>query len=336
MFVFGFFCIALGFNRHYQKDWKQNKEEVPPAEEGGLFHNLWSRLFGDQQDKAALKEKRMWPQDREHGVVAKSPDELTDDLCLVIHEFLQAKFPEVNTAEQFSDVRNYVRALGGLECIRKYLSAKRLIKGEVYDHQGNFNAHARYGAGLIKKSSEGNRTIDPAKLFADDQRALGDFGKDFVLARNLFEADQGWENKKPDKTKLPSMSKRHRFLDIRDQEWKWFNVVAFGLSDKPSDLQKGIEILKAGEQAIFGTFLRDTRQEEDGWKKVEIAFHALGHNSVPSLHMHIIDTSQTGKSYDLQKHKNLLLKFVIQVLEDELKEYQIRLHEIENKTQSDD
>jgi len=345
MFVFGFFFIASGFNRHYQKDWKQNKEEVPPAEEGGPFLNLWSRLFGDQGDKAALKEKESTNPSGEHVLINQGgglfdPNGkfvmpykdamshyglLTGDICLVMHEFLHTKFPKVNTAEKFREVRDYVKERGGLDCIRTYLSAKRLIKGDVYDHKGPFNPHARYGKGMITKSSEGKENINPEKLFKEDQEALGKYGGvdgEFVLARNRWPEDKAWNDEKPNKNALPSMAERHRFLDIKDQHWKWFNVVAFGL--EPEDLQKGIEILREAKKAA--TEYVQNSPEEDGWveKEVKLYVHCFGHNSVHSFHMHIVDTSETGKSYDLQQHKNLPIDAVLEVLEAELAEYQKR------------
>ena len=68
MLAFGFFFIALGlnpFSRRYENDDDLNptepdimaKEEKPPAEGRGIFPKLADRFFGDQGDKAALKEK---------------------------------------------------------------------------------------------------------------------------------------------------------------------------------------------------------------------------------------------------------------------------------------
>jgi len=75
------------------------------------------------------------------GVVSPDPKlptvDLSGDLCLVIHEFLHAKFPTVNTAAHFRAVRKYVRERGGLKCIRTYLSAQGLVIGDVWQHEGH-------------------------------------------------------------------------------------------------------------------------------------------------------------------------------------------------------
>jgi len=340
MFVFGFFFIASGFNRHYQKDWKQNKEEVPPAEEGGLFHNLWSRLFGDQGDEAALKEKTdlvgMWPRAPNvdvsgDAVLPVSTNFLDEGFCEAFHDIVHEMFRKVNTADDFRAVRTFVRTHGGLKCIGMYLSAKGLVIGDVWQHKGHdkfiYNIHAQIGAELITTCYADNSkhmTKQYRKqLYDNDQKALGKYSDKFVLARNLYFKDKAWNDKNPDKNALPSMGKRHRFLDIKDQHWKWFNVVAFGLDSE--DLPIAIRILKEAKKAAK-KYVQDPQQRADGWKKekVKLYFHAFGHNSVPSLHMHIIDTNETGKSYDLQQHKNLLIDDVIQVLEAELAEYQKR------------
>ena len=50
-------------------------------------------------------------------------------------------------------------------------------------------------------------------------------------------------------------------------------------------------------------------------------FHAYPHNSVPSLHLHIVDLDATctGPSYEMMKYKNMPAKCVIDVLRAELK-----------------
>ena len=73
MFAFCFFFIAFGYNPFFRKkfsrDWELNptepdnmaKEDTPPIDPRGFFSWVWDRLFGDQGDEAALKEKEaMW------------------------------------------------------------------------------------------------------------------------------------------------------------------------------------------------------------------------------------------------------------------------------------
>jgi len=324
MFVFGFFFIASGFKRHFEDDWKRNKGGVPPAEEGGPFHNLWSRLFGDHGDKAALKETSDLAS-FSGGDAPPCTIIVEKESCEDFHNTVQAMFPKVNTAYEFRDVRTYVRKHGGLKCIGTYLSAEGLVIGDKWQHEGQknfiYNVHAQIGAKLLKTSWSDNKKMtkeQQKQMYEDDQEALGKYNDEFVLARNLWEKDDDWNNEKPDKNALPSMGKRHRFLDITNQHWKWFNVVAFGLD--PKDLPDGIRILKEAKEAA------EKYRIAMGWgDSLLIVVHCFGHNSVQSLHIHIIDNTnpqqELGESYYMQEHKNLPIDDVIKVLQDELAEY---------------
>ena len=68
MFAFGFFFIALGLNPFSRKFENENdlnptepdnmaNEETPPTDRRVFFSKLFDHFFGDQGDKASLKEK---------------------------------------------------------------------------------------------------------------------------------------------------------------------------------------------------------------------------------------------------------------------------------------
>ena len=58
----------------------------------------------------------------------------------------------------------------------------------------------------------------------------------------------------------------------------------------------------------------------DDWQadRLGLYFHAYGHASVNSLHLHMVDESSTGPTFDALLHKNLKLDHVVEVLEAEL------------------
>merc|ERR1712217_835332 len=56
-----------------------------------------------------------------------------------------------------------------------------------------------------------------------------------------------------------------------------------------------------------------------GWsEKVGLYFHVFGHNSVNSLHLHILDLQYVGPTYHKYKYKNCPLEAVLKVLKEEV------------------
>ena len=141
--------------------------------------------------------------------------------------------------------------------------------------------------------------------------------------------------------------------------WTWFNVLTMGLVDvakadavhhdeeemrsEEADLELNIRTLESAlaclrmreaayafvkEDANSGWSLREKNvfQKETQETIVELAdiglfFHCYPHCSVNSLHLHIVDLSETGPSYKYHSHKNLSMDMVLTALEDEIKEY---------------
>ena len=65
----------------------------------------------------------------------------------------------------------------------------------------------------------------------------------FMLACNRPECDENWEDASPTWLGRASMSQRHRFMLIKRLEWRWFNVLSFGMGGT-SDLAEAIDVLK--------------------------------------------------------------------------------------------
>ena len=143
--------------------------------------------------------------------------------------------------------------------------------------------------------------------------------------------------------------------------WTWFNVLTMGLVDaakadavhqdeeevrrEAADIELNIRTLESAlaclrtmreaayafvkEDAKSGWSLREkeTWQQETQETIVELAdiglfFHCYPHCSVNSLHLHIVDLSKTGPTYEACRFKNLSMDMVLTALEKEIKEYQ--------------
>ena len=144
--------------------------------------------------------------------------------------------------------------------------------------------------------------------------------------------------------------------------WTWFNVLTMGLVDvakadavhhdeeemrsEEANLELNIRTLESAlaclrtmreaafafvkEDAKSGWSLREKNvfQKETNQHVVELAdiglyFHCYPHCSVNSLHLHIVDLSETGPSYKYHSHKNLSMDMVLTALEKEIAEFKI-------------
>jgi len=159
---------------------------------------------------------------------------------------------------------------------------------------------------------------------ANKQTFLLHWQAKYIIANNLPANDAHWDSDDPAWVGKASMSKRHRFLIRRNLHWRWFNALVFGmlddnekvypLSHSSPDALSEIKMMK--EAAL--TWVNGVRQEEGWSQNVGLFFHVYGHNSVNSLHMHIVDMDFLGPSFHVQEFKNLNVDYVLQVLQEEV------------------
>lgn len=111
-----------------------------------------------------------------------------------------------------------------------------------------------------------------------------------------------------------NMSDRHRFMLIKDLSWWWFNALVIGMKGAGA-LEESIRIVTEMEKAS-----REYASASDlGWSSnIGLYFHVYGHNSVNSLHLHIVDLDATTKFYDELNYKNLPVGEVLATLKAEL------------------
>ena len=55
--------------------------------------------------------------------------------------------------------------------------------------------------------------------------------------------------------------------------------------------------------------------------QIGMFLHVYAHCSVNSLHLHIVDLSEVGPTYEACRYKNLSMDMVLKALEDEIKEF---------------
>ena len=135
--------------------------------------------------------------------------------------------------------------------------------------------------------------------------------------------------------------------------WTWFNVLTMGLVDgakkhslhhdeeEMRDAEASIDLnIKTLESALACltmmreaayAFVKEDAKSGTKWSlrkdsKEQLAdiglfFHCYPHCSVNSLHLHIVDLSETGPTYPVFKHKNLRMNMVLTALEREIEEF---------------
>ena len=142
--------------------------------------------------------------------------------------------------------------------------------------------------------------------------------------------------------------------------WTWFNVLTMGLVDVAKadavhhdkeemrgeeanlelnirTLESALACLRTMREAAYAFVKEDAKsgwslREKETWQKetnqtvVELAdiglyFHCYPHAAVNSLHLHIVDLSEVGPTYEALSYKNLSMDMVLKALEDEIKEF---------------
>jgi hypothetical protein len=164
-----------------------------------------------------------------------------------------------------------------------------------------FNIFARLAGGVQTQDS-----------MTEENAMLGKFQEEFLLVCNRPENGDMWQSSDPAWLGKASMSKRHRFLTLRDLDWEWFNVLTFGLVSGP---QKALRILN-DMKAAAELWLKSQTDWSD-W--VGLFLHVHAHSSVHSFHLHIVDMNHLGPTWDHLCHKNLKIDDAIAAIQLEAK-----------------
>ncbi len=232
----------------------------------------------------------------------------------------EVKF-KLNTQDDYAKARSFLKNYG----VERFHSD--MINFGIFGNDGKilpttkpFNVFARIISGDLPVPY-GNILENLAVRF--DDYKLSDASKHFMVAKNLPEHDQNWNNYEKASQGNASMSLRHRFLIPRDPKWSNFNVLTIGLTNDVHSLRSGIEYLKYMKKTAQD-FVERERQLYDqdpnqAWSSnVGFYFHCFPFNSVQYLHLHIVDLNHTGPAFNYMQFKNLSIDSIIKQLEGEL------------------
>jgi len=223
---------------------------------------------------------------------------------------LVGRVPLMKDASSYREARRLLTEdLGGYKTLREELIRCGFVDettGDLTASPNPFNIFAMIAAGKIEQPG-----------MQEEQERLGDFANEYLICCNRPVCDEYWDSEDPEWLGKASMSRRHRFLTTKKKHWQWFNALSFGLVPFNAGGCNVAEALTEVERMKAACLLYASRSK--GWSdKVGLFVHVFGHNTVNSLHVHILDMSELGPSYWKQEFKNCPLDAVIKVLKEEL------------------
>ena len=224
-----------------------------------------------------------------------------------VADTLRAQLPAINTAESFAEARKLLRENNGADRLKLELEAAGVVsaEGELTTALRPFNPFARLVSGAMRPPPP----VEAANALLSEAHAAR-----FMVAFNLPDADKHWDSRDEAWLGKASLSRRHRFLLVRELKWGWFNALVFGLGGK-DELQEAVEMLEAARAAA-----KDFARADVGWSRnLGLYFHCYPHNSVPAFHLHLVDLEAVGPSFEASAHKHLPLNAVLDVLKAELR-----------------
>ncbi|CAK9021694.1 BTB_2 domain-containing protein [Durusdinium trenchii] len=222
---------------------------------------------------------------------------------------LAQRVPVLRDAAAFREVRRILREdYGGPRALlaelrtQGFVENSRLATGEG----APFNLFARLADGQMQQPG-----------MEEEQAALKDYGQIFCICKNRPENDEKWQSEDAEWLGKASMAARHRFLTTKDLRWNFFNALTMGMTDDDDvvgGLSESIQLLGQLKAAAM------TYASKMGtWsEKLGLFFHVYGHNSVNSLHLHLVDMNFLGPTFKKLDYKNCPLSAVLEVLQDEL------------------
>jgi len=223
---------------------------------------------------------------------------------------LVARVPVLRDAAGYREARRLLKhELGGSDTLLEELKRAGFVGTEDYQLTTGvapFNVFARIVGGKM--------TQPGLEL---EQTFLGDYQEKFMICGNRPENDEHWDSQSPEWVGKASMSHRHKFLLLKDLHWQWFNCLVLGMI--PAE-KKGVTIRTAiATLELMKAAALTYCANKGGWsKQVGLFFHCFGHNSVNSLHLHVLDMSELGPTFWKLESKNVPLDAVLRVLQEEV------------------
>ena len=204
--------------------------------------------------------------------------------------YLEDTFPSVNSVDSLELYSNFAK-ISIMSWIKTDMLSTNYI--DEYDMLTTgtkpFNVFARLAANVMPNKA--------------DQSVIGRHQHSFVICHNKPENDERWNDESFAAASMAGPDENgpgHVFLTTKNLHWSYFNVLTIVVFKRYEFLVR----LKSA--ALLYT---DSR----GWTNPGFFFHAFPHNSVNSLHLHIVNLDNVGFNYWNNTRKNLSIDDAITV-----------------------
>lgn len=200
-------------------------------------------------------------------------------------EEFKVMFPFINNIITLKKYIDYAKKHKHLEAIRQNFLDRNIIDvcGMLSTfHYAPYNVFVHYALDLKR-----NITID--------QSMLGKYADKFMICYNLIENDLNWYNPEFTTGAMAGPDANgpgHVFLTTKNPTFNTFNIL-------PIILQKNTDFISDVLEAAI------TYTTHRGWKNPGYYFHCYPHNSVQSLHLHIVNKDTAGPGFKRQEGRNL-------------------------------
>jgi hypothetical protein len=204
---------------------------------------------------------------------------------------IKTLFPVINTVGTLKNYIKYARMNNHYDLIKEDFMDKNIINSAGMLNTGPdspFNVFARYANGTMV-----NNTVD--------QSYLGQYADTFMICHNLVENDLNWYNPEFSSASMAGPDDNgpgHVFMTTKDLNFGTFNILTI-------IIENNAEIVSLMYDAA------NTYASRRGWKNPGYYFHCYPHNSVQSLHLHIVNEDTVGPAFYTQKYKNINIMDVI-------------------------
>jgi hypothetical protein len=209
------------------------------------------------------------------------------------HKKVSELFPVINDIETLKKYIDYAKKNNHYERIKEKFREDNVIDNNDTLTTGDkpFNIFAR----LVS----GKTTINV------DQSLLGEYSERFVVCHNRPVNDAHWDDPDFYGASMAGPDKHgpgHVFITTKNLSYNRFNILPILIEN---DVNFIGDLLLA---AIKYTVNRN-------WTNAGFYFHCYPHNSVQSLHLHVLNMDKLGPTFDKQVGKNLSVYDVLSVME---------------------
>jgi len=225
------------------------------------------------------------------------------------------------TAAEFVRLRQELRVYGLGRFQKDMIRAGWFVRDDEEENGSlKLNSSAHPFVQLVTAAGTGTGELPP---YGDllRQHGLEKESERFFVAKNHPELDVHWSSSHEKYLGKASMSARHQMLLLRSSlEWSTFNVATFGIDGDTESLRSALTLLDEMESTARAYTRAAGWPSSEASSSLGLFFHAYPFNSIHALHLHMVDLTSTGPTFEQLNWKNLPLNEVRTVLQQELVE----------------